>query len=633
MSLIESMIVERDFGGYGDERIDPPKGSEERLVRACLSMFESAQANRAKFTKLWPTIYNYYMGKHWGIRPSWKSSPVENHIFSKIETMLPILTDNRPKIDVLPRDSQYTEYAELLQQLLDHLWDKNDTDDVLVSACKNMLLYGKGFLYTYWDDEKNDICTESIDPECLYPDPAATSIRDARYLIHVAQMSRTDITTYWPGALGKVQRGSRVVPDPSEFKEGRFNDENSGQTSGYEYPEEVGGAFTRIVPWVKADLSGYGDDDDMVQVLQFWVKDPELVEEPAKDEAGNILSFPDGKPILLAKRKYPGGRHIVMVGNRVVHDEINPFFHGQFPYVEINCHPVPGEFWPVSAAQNLLSPQRMLNKLNGQILDNAKLMGNAQWIVELGSGVTAEKITGQPGLVVQVNRGYKAERLPGTPLPNFIIQMVDMARASLDNISGVFDVTQGRKPSGITAGVAIEQLQEAAQTRLRLLVRNIENAIRNLGYQQIALAQQFYQEPRTIRIQDDMGGYQFVELTPQMIQGQWEVVVAAGSTLPRSRESRMKEALDLFDRGIYDAEDVLNWIDHPGKDKVIQKIKMQQSMQAQLDQMFPQEAANGSPSGAGGGAKPFQRTPTTGRPQVSTRGNGKAGPANHEQPR
>lgn len=625
MTLIEGLDT-RNFG-LDAGKVPPPGKAEAELVASVLNMLEQAIAAKEPYTKIWPTVYDHYHGKHWGRRPTWKSSPVENHIFSKIETMLPILTDNRPKIDILPREGAYLEYAELVQSLLDYLWDKNSTDDEMVLACKNMLLFGKGFLYSYWCDDEQEVVTESVDPQNIFPDPDATSVKTARYLFHVAKMSRTDILATWPGAIGKVQRGTTIMPDPMDMKQSRFDDFGGFPTAGYEYPLEAGGSFARLTPWVKAGVLGYGQEDDMVQVVQCLVRDPELVEEEIKDENGNVLSDSEGNPVLFTRPKYPGGRHIVMAGSRIIHDALNPFQHGQFPYVEFNCHPFPGEFWPVSAAANLLSPQRTLNKLNGQILDNAKLLANGIWLVEAGSGVKADQIHGQPGLVVTYNRGYKVERLPGVPLPNFVIQMADMARAALDNISGVFDVTQGRKPSGITAGVAIEQLQEAAQTRLRLLVRNIENGVRDLGSQQVALCQQFYETPRTIRVTDAAGQWQLIPVTPEMIAGQWEVVVAAGSTLPRSREARQREALELFDRQIIDEEDVLNWIDFPGKDKIIQKMKERQALQAQLDSMFPVEQSAG-PSGPGGTAPGHRipREPTMKKPQVSGRGQGQGGP-------
>lgn len=258
---------------------------------------------------------------------------------------------------------------------------------------------------------------------------------------------------------------------------------------------------------------------------------------------------------------------------------------------------MPGEFWPVGAGQNLLPLQKHLNKVNSQIIDNIALMGNGQWLVSRDSGITADTITARPGEVVTKNTPQSyAERLQAPTLPAYISQMADALRAAMDNVSGVFDVTQGRKPSGITAGVAIEQLQEAGHTRIRLLVRNLELAVSGVGEQGVALFQQFYTEPRTVRMTDpETGEEEFYQLTPEMIAGAWEVEVAAGSTLPRSRDVRQREAIELYKLQIFDEEAALEHIDHPGRQALLRRIKERKQMEMMMAMMSGEAGA--SPGG------------------------------------
>lgn len=588
-------------------------------------MYNAGEQEKKKFTKTWPTNYKYYMGDQWSpFRPSWKSSPVENHIFSKTETVLPILTDAEPKIDVLPRSGQYIEYADMMQSLLDYIAERNDDQLQTVLAAKNALIFGCGFFYNYYDPDDHEIFGKSVNPQNLTPDPDATGMYDVRYMSHIDQMSNTEIEATWPDAVGKIRRGARTFADPDNFRESMNITGYAEAFSGFEYPETAGGSLSRIVPWVTADLTETGHEGETSQVIQWWVRDPEVVEEELRDEDDEVLTYPDGEPIIISRPKYPQGRQIVVVGDRIIHDGLAPFIMpgGGPPYTKLDCHPFPGEFWPVSMVQNMISPQKTLNKINGLIIDNAKLVGSGVWTVERGSGVKARQITGRPGMVVTYNRGYTVKREAGTPLPNFIGQLPDMLRAVLDSIPGVHDVTTGRKPGGITAGVAIESLQEAAQTRIRLLVRNLEGFIRHTGQQRIALAQQFFTEARMIRIVDEMGQFQFVELTPEMIEGQWEVVVAAGSSVPRSREARERQALALQQAGIFGPEDVLDWIDHPGKHKVLRRIKAVQAMQAEMGGMLDQA---GAPPGGGNIGVQLGPQPSK-KPQVSGRGNGPSGP-------
>ncbi len=630
MSTVESIPLP-DQNRLTERRyVDPPGPVEQKLIGRLVTMYEDGMRHKKKFTKPWRTVYRFYNGEQWGILPEWMSDPCENQVFARIETMVPTLTDNEPRIDINARSFEYQQYADMLHAEVTYLWERLDMNELTPMVVKNMLLFGKGFYYTYWDPDEDEIVTETVDPQNIIPDPDATSVRDARYLIHVTRMSRAEILNLWPEARGKIQRGAMAVPDPEKFKGEVREQVHTNVNANYEYPEDVGGDFSRVVPWVKADLQEGARDDSMVQVLQFWIRDPEVITEPFKDPVtGHIMQDSDGNDIMVEKMKYPNGRLIIMAGDRVLHDGPNPYEHGEFPYVEMNCHSMSGEFWPVSAAQNLVSLQMTLNKLNQTLLDNARFNGNAQWVVDRTSGVKPHMLSARPGLVVEKNTPSSfVERLQAPPMPAYVMQMAEAMRSAIDAVSGIHDVTTGRKPSGITAGVAIESLQEASQTRLRLLVRNVEGAIRRLGKQWIGLMQQFYQDARTVRVTDDMTGQtMFYELTPEMIRAQWEIRVAAGSTLPQSREVRQREAIELGKLGYFDQAEVLRHIDHPGRAAVIRRVMEQRRMEqalmlaAGMQQIPGQGASAPQPPSNVAPAAP-QPGP---RPQVSTRGNGRFG--------
>jgi hypothetical protein len=580
MGVTDALILDQ-AEEKGRTRQDGEDQDEQIMVSRLLRMYDEAKRYKQEWTGTWKRSWEFYVGRQWGQRPRWKASPVENYVFSKVETMLPILTDNRPRINTLPEQQEFSQYAESMQGLVNHLWDQLDMDNVVIQVTKNMLLYGKGFYYSFWDPDEQKICCVSVDPQTIFVDKDSTSITDCRYMVHLSRMAEPDILTRWPGAQGKFQAGARTVPDEEENYGPASIPEHMGINVGLSY--ETAGQSQGMVSYVKSDMGSVALEDDMIQVLQFWIHDPSLTVEPLQDAGGKNFEDKHGDAVMIEKARYPYGRHIIVAGDRIIHDDENPYVHGQFPYVEQDCHKVPGEFWSISAVQNLISPQMELNKTLGQIIDNKNLMGNNQWIISKAAGIDPKGITGEPGLVLEKAPGAEVERVEAKPLPNYIIQFVQDRKQAMDDISGVFDVTQGRKPSGITAGIAIESLQEAAQTRLRALVRNLENAIARTGQQWVGLAQQFYDQARTIRVTDPQtGDFQFVELTPEMIRGQWEIMVAAGSTLPRSREVRQAQAVELFQLGVFDEQALLDWIDHPGRDRVLSRVKERQAKEEEL---------------------------------------------------
>lgn len=565
---------------YGAWQDGVPAGDqkERKLLNRIGTEFQRAKDYRAPWDTLFRTCWNFYIGRHWGARPKWKATPYENYVFSKTETILPLLTANRPTVHILPREPIYQEYAEHMQMLMRYLWDRLRMDGVVATATKNCLIFGKGFYYVYYDPDTGEICCESVDPTNIYVDRDATSIENARILIHVARMSVTEIVTRWPNSKGKFAVGAQTVEDQTIDK---------APSPDTVIPYEVGFAYQdaavtpgTTVRFERRDYDDFTDEDEMVQVLQVWIRDPSITMEKLLSPDGNVITDSQGNEIIAAKAKYPGGRLVIVAGNRVIEDMPNPYDHGRFPYVEQNCYTIPGEFWCMSLVQNLISPQRELNRTLAHIIDHQNIMGHGIWVADKGSGVTPEMITPKPGILIEKASRTEVRREDAPPLPAYIPQLLQHIRQAIDDISGIHQSFEGKKATNITAGVAITSLQEATFQRQAYLVRNLEDAIQQVGELILALAQQFYIEGKMVRVTNrETGEFKFISLTPDVIQSNWELVVAPGSTLPRNREARQAQAMELLKFKVFGPEDAIDWIDHPQADKIKEKIRKRQQMQ------------------------------------------------------
>src|SRR5690606_3554371 len=108
------------------------------------------------------------------------------------------------------------------------------------------------------------------------------------------------------------------------------------------------------------------------------------------------------------------------------------------------------------------------------------------------------------------NPRARFERVPPQPLPQHYLELYLQLQRNMETITGIHDVTQGRRPTGITAATAISLLQEAGQARIRDKARNLEDAIRRMGELIISRILQFYTPDRIIRIRGPEGDVQFV---------------------------------------------------------------------------------------------------------------------------
>lgn len=612
--------------------IENSTASEKQAVKLILGLYETARRHKEKRTGRWKQAYEFVRSRQWEMRPAWRASPVTNLVFSQLQGFVAEITDNRLRSEVLPRvDQTLLEEADAMTHMMDYEDDRDDMETKLEDLAWTAGLYSVGLMHTYWDPKQKRPVSEVVDPRGVFIDPRATDTPDCRYFGRVKGMSRYECETRWPKAKQRradIKPGAILIPsDVIEDREA-VGDQNMRQQA-YQ-GSYSGGPAIELVPQNYDVVPQRGED---IQVIDCWIMDPSV-------QAGYLDTLdPDtGNPVPTMEPVYPFGRHVVLCGAVVVLDEKNELDHGEIPYVTMFCHRVSGEYWCISYVENLLDPQRRLNKIDGILLENAGRMANAQWLVPVGTMDDPQGyLSGEAGLVVeyrQGNRGEKPERMPGEPVPSFLMTMREMAASDMEEISGRHDVSMGKKPTGITAGVAIESLQQAGQTRLHPLVRHLEKAARRIGRQRLALIQQYgADEDRRFRVFDEATGeHKFVTATKEMIQKDWDYEIVAGSSLPKSRDQLFRQAIELKGLGVIDDQAVLDYMTFPGRQGIIRRNneRRRMAMSVSLKTGIPpaqidpsayslQEAAQSQ----GGATQVGPQGPEPGRrPQVATRGGG-----------
>ena len=68
------------------------------------------------------------------------------------------------------------------------------------------------------------------------------------------------------------------------------------------------------------------------------------------------------------------------------------------------------------------------------------------------------------------------------------------------------------------------------------------------------------------------------------LQGEYDIRIVAGSTLPTSRMEKFERAYRLREIDVYDDEAVLTYLDDPQKEDVLKRKNMMMQMQAMLEE-------------------------------------------------
>lgn len=586
----------------GSENKTPEQDNDSiREVNLVLGLLERGKEYRSQFDNDWEKRIDFYKGKQWKDKSQNRSRPVMNIIRQTIQSTIPIITDRDPGFGVLGRDPTDYEFAKEVGELIDVFWDNSSMQHTLAEVIFDSMLLDAGILKVVWDpdleDGIGDVKVERIDPRDIYVPQGATDF--TKNCGWVIQKSKKQI--------GELRR---KFPDKVDVIKADDTD-NTKDNTGKSMEIEIMSPIDRHVNSART-IGESSDCRKLVDVIECWIDDETLIEEYRELENGDVEKT--------VRKKFPKGKVItVLPGKKVLLQSTeSPYAHGMKPFVRIVDAILPGEFWGEGECGPLMHTQILINKVLQHIFDVYQLMSNPLWIIKKGCGVQAQQITNRVSQVLEINMDVQdpVKREFPPSLQTGSLDLYQMLIRQTEAISGIAEISQGRKPTGVTAAAAIETLQEASQTRVRMKERNLQPALSQLGKLVIALFLQFYRETRVVRITNNQGKWPeyrefYVEEMPdnQYIihrrryvfdpesqryipepsftstppsKGLMDVKVMSGTSLPWAKTTQSNIAFRLFDSQVIDAEELLKTLEWPDSDKVIQRMqKKQEEMAAQ----------------------------------------------------
>lgn len=616
-----------------------PSPEEKRAIKLVESLFDKAKRHRAQYDDKWLEYYRMFRGKQWsGQRPSFRHSEVVNLIFRTIQSSVPIQVDARPKFEFLPQEPADMPLSEILNQVAESDWIKNNWGEQLLEVVYDSNFYGTGLSKMVVKEVRGAVKTiyESIDPLYCYPDPDARDCnKDCGFFVYAyptdikkIKGDYPDVARYLKPDIIDLVRGSKTDLGQMKFRSPVDNKVVLEPNSGSELVDKDKALL--IICWISPDYLVDQYDEKEVKTV-----DPETGEE--KSEFQQLA-------------KYPNGRKIVICNGVLCEDKENGYDDAEIPYQKYANYILPREFWGMSEIEQLEGPQKVFNKMISFALDVMTLMGNPIWKVPTTSGIDPENLVNRPGLVVEYDGDQAPSREEGVQLQPYVLQMIDRMAEWFDSVGGSQDVSRGVQPTGVTAASAISSLQEAAQTRIRQKARNLDFYLQNLGQQWLSRVFQFRTAPEIYRITaqdnvqqyfrmhvedyektttevrpvlDQMGQPMLDEMGQPMaeevevptgemgkrmhvqpygeggqydpmqakkfeITGKFDVKVSTGSSLPFAKSELETKLLNYFDRGIIDKEEVLKRSEYPNYQAVLQRVQQAEMAAAQAEAMTAQ---------------------------------------------
>lgn len=559
---------------------------EAKLVDKVKTLYKEAYSAKSDLHAKWEKCYKAYTGDLFKQNlPDYRADEVSNYVFSTIETVKPIMLNDSPKTQVIPRQGSMFQKAKVANAILDSEWKRTRMFNKLHSINHLNLIFGTAIAGCFWDGKaKNglgDVVVTAISPFNCFPEPSATNMEDAEYFIYATYKKSSEICNAYPEKAEEIKKQTTSDVD-------------------------------KYLTFGSSDNQG----NNNILYLECYMRDyssEEYTED--KEENGEKLTYK------VTKRKYPNGRRIIIAGDVLLVDDKNPYEDGSFPFKVLKCYPQHGSFWGIGEVEMLISPQQYANKIMNSVIENAQLNGNPWTVMDKNCGVERNTLTNAPGLVVRKNPGTEFKREAPPPIPSYIIDTVGVLKRDMEQISGVYDVIRGEKPGSITAASAIQALNEQAQGRIRLKVQNLEDFISDLGGLWIRRIQQFWLTKRTIRvtgdvlmpdietnnmlrmINDDGKITNFVDISKDDLDGDYDIDVYAGSTMQSNKSAITQMVIQLAQTPAEDGLPMLdrktvleNVIDSIGQINIQEVLDYyenmkQQQAQAQQDSMAQEQEA------------------------------------------
>jgi hypothetical protein len=287
--------------------------------------------------------------------------------------------------------------------------------------------------------------------------------------------------------------------------------------------------------------------------------------------------------------EFPSGKRCVWAQDQILLEDDQPL--DPMPYVMFSGIRVPNRFWPTSVASQLRGPQVALNKIESQIAQNAERIGNPALMKSRQANVHYTGIPGEEILYDSTVQDAVPQYLVPPEVPTYVREQIDRITDSIQEISGMHEVSNATVPAGVTAASAINLLQEADDTRIGPEIQDMETQLAQAGTKILILRATYNSDERLVRIAGEDGNWDIFSFRGQMLHGNTQAEVQAGSAMPRSKAAKQAAMIELlqlmFQYGAeLDPRDLRNFLkeyDVGGLDRLFESITTDE-MQVQREQ-------------------------------------------------
>jgi hypothetical protein len=520
-------------------------------------------------------------------------------------------TERRTRVDfkVFPRGSEDSELAITKQKLLKYVSDVNRSQYARSRAWADCIKAGVGWIETgiRSDPTEEPLFDRYEHWRNMWWDHLAveSDLTDARYIIRSKYLDTDIVTSMFPERSSAIQRAKR-----NDLFDDQEGDETPFQPL---FRDSNGNAFLGHGRSQIDESFSIGNRRDRNRLIECWYQQPVKAQlfhgtrfPGIGDDAQALFSKLDGQTFSSDNAEMTG---LVQQGLASTYDAIqmkiwvaiwtgefmlmnqeSPYEHNRYPFIPLWCYRRDRDQMPYGPIRNMRDAQEDLNKRKSKalfIMSTNQLIGDEDAFEDWDEAIEE---AARPDGVLKHKRGAQFEINRDISLAVEHVRMMELDMEFLADTSGVTEENLG-EINNVSSGTAINLRQVQGSVVTALLFDNLREAVQLMGEIELALIEQFYAEPKQIRIVNDRGRSDFTEINtmgfddqgmPQIInpitQTKADFVVDTQDFRESVRLAMFDQLMEMTTRldpevtmQILDL--VIELSDVPGKDEIVRRIR------------------------------------------------------------
>ena len=541
---------------------------DEEVVRKAQEILRKYKEGKARLEQKIIANEEFWKLRQWNYMNEAKKDfqPATAWLWSCIQSRYSDAMDNYPTCNFQPRQSDDKAEAIKLSAIVPVILEQNRYEDVYSDIVWYTLKHGGSIQGIFWDGSKHnglgDIAIKKIDFINFFWEPGITDIQESQNIFNTELVSNSILEQKYPQCVGKL--GAKTITLAKYLYDDNVDTSDKSVVVDWYYHTYVNGKKTlQYVKFVN-DVVLYATENELMGKDKVTV-DP---------ETGIPLTVPISKPLA----------------------ETGLYDHALYPFVTMSLYPIEGSICGYGITDIGRDTQIDIDRLNKAVVDNALEGATPRYFVRDDGSINVEEFNDKSKKFVHVEGQIGDENIRPIDhkgLDGIYVSFLQQKIDELKYVTSNQDVNNGSAPSGVTSASGIAALQETSGKNARSSNKTFHRVFREVCYQILELIRQFYDVPRTFRINPDGMKEQFVQynnagLKPQqqMTMGmdmglripEFDIEITSEKANPYKKMEINDLALSFYNAGFFNPQMAdqalacLGMMDFNKKDEVMQKI-------------------------------------------------------------